>query len=274
MNKIKKFMIGTGSSIAYAIITAIFTIVPDDCFKYIGCFLKYNEVINGLIIRSIITFTVFILANFFFYLYKHKRQSVSLIGRNYSIKIEYGDLLSITDGYVVINFDECFTTSVGDKPSDIKPMSLCGQYLTKHHIDNMQELLVIANVKPARRNSLFNRKDCYEPGTIVPNGKYLLMAFSKLDKNGLGHLTYDEYLKCLDTLWEQLDLYHGTSDVYIPVLGANITRFDKELSQQELLDTIISSYRLSPKKMKKLYTLHIVCKELEGFSLNDVFGVG
>ena len=42
---------------------------------------------------------------------------------------------------------------------------------------------------------------------------------------------------------------------------------------KELLDTMISSYRLSPKKMKKPYKLHIVCREREGFSLNDIFGV-
>ena len=115
--------------------------------------------------------------------------------------------------------------------------------------------------------------DRYASGTIVPNGDYLLMAFAKLNQNGLGHLTYDEYLECLNSLWEQIDLWHGTSDVYVPILGSKITRFDKELTQQELLDTMISSYRLSPKKMKKPYKLHIVCREREGFSLNDIFGV-
>ena len=102
---------------------------------------------------------------------------------------------------------------------------------------------------------------------------FLLMAFAKLDKNGLGHLSYDEYIECLNKLWEQIDIYHGTSDVYMPILGSKITRFDKELTQQELLDIIISTYRLSPKKMKEAYKLHIMCKAREGFSLNDVFGI-
>jgi hypothetical protein len=44
-------------------------------------------------------------------------------------------------------------------------------------------------------------------------------------------------------------------------------------NQQELLDVIIASYRLSPKKMKRPFTLHIVCKKCEGFSLNDIMGV-
>ena len=137
----------------------------------------------------------------------------------------------------------------------------------------MQELLDKAGIKPERGKSQFKGMDRYASGTIVPNGDYLLMAFAKLDQNGLGHLTYDEYLECLNTLWEQIDLWHGISDVYVPILGSKITRFDKELTQQELLDTMISSYRLSPKKMKNPYKLYIVCREREGFSLNDIFGV-
>lgn len=70
-----------------------------------------------------------------------------------------------------------------------------------------------------------------------------------------------------------MDMHHGTSDVYMPILGSKIVRFDKELSQQELLDTIIASYRVSPYKLKESYSLHIVCRERKDFSLNDVFGV-
>lgn len=273
MNKVLNFLIGKGSAIAYALITAIFTIIPEDCFKIIKFNANWSDTANVLIIRLIVCATVFIVTNVGYKIYKKKRKKVSISGKNYSIEIEYGDLLSITDGKVVINFDECFTTKVGEEPADIKPASVCGQYLEKHPISNMQGLIDKADIKPARGKSQFKGMDRYAPGTIVPNGDYLLMAFAKLDANGLGHLTYGEYLDCLNTLWAQIDLRHGTSDVYLPILGSKITRFDKDLSQQELLDTMISSYRLSPQKMKKPCKLHIVCKERDGFSLNDVFGV-
>ena len=272
MNKVIKFLMGKGSKIGYTIITVIFTIMPEDYFKIVTINANLSETANVLIIRLIVCSIVLICANMGYSLYKEKRKKVSINGKNYSIQVEYGDLLNITGGKVIVNFDECFTTKVGEDPADIKPESVCGQYLKKHPISNMQELIDKAKVKPVRGKSQYNGQNRYAPGTIVPNGDYLLMAFAKLDQNGLGHLNYDEYLKCLNTLWEQIDLHHGTSNVYLPILGSKITRFDKELTQQELLDTMINSYRLSPKKMKKPYTLHIICKEREDFSLNDVFG--
>ena len=57
----------------------------------------------------------------------------------------------------------------------------------------------------------------------------------------------------------------------IPILGAGTTRFDdKLLTQQELLDIIVASYKLSSHKIKEPNQLHIVCKKREGFSLNRV----
>ena len=42
---------------------------------------------------------------------------------------------------------------------------------------------------------------------------------------------------------------------------------------RELLDAMLSSYLLSPYKMKLPFTLHFVCKERDGFSLNNIMGV-
>ncbi len=273
MSKMWKLFTNKGSTTAYALLTAIFTIVPEDCFKLVVMNDKWSDATNILINRLIICASIFVLANVGYYVYRKKRRKVTINENNYSIQIEYGDLFSINSGKIVIDFDECFTTQVGNAPDKIKPESICGQYLSKHPINNMDTLINAAGVKPARGKSECNGQTRYNPGTIVPNNDFLLMAFAKLDKDGLGHLTYDEYLQCLDTLWQQFDKYHGTSDVYMPILGSKITRFDKELTQQELLNIIISSYRLSPKKLRRPYKLHIVCREREGFSLNDVYGV-
>lgn len=273
MSKIRNLFVNKGSAVAYAVLSFIFAIIPEDCFKLSVKEDEWPDATIILINRIIICVIVLVLANIVYCIYRKMRKKVTIRGNNHIIQIEYGNLFAIKSGKIVIDFDECYTTRVGSAPSDIKPDSVCGQYLSKHPIVSMEKLINYAGVKAAKGKSEYNGQIRYTPGTIVPNEDFLLMAFAKLDKDGLGKLTYDEYIECLNTLWQQIDKYHGTSDVYMPVLGSKITRFDRELSQQELLDIMISSYRLSTKKLRQPYKLHIVCREREGFSLNDVYGV-
>ena len=272
MSKIRALLTNRGSSIAYAIISAVFMIVPEDAFKYGFIQCEWSETIIILVNRVFLFTVILIVANLIFYYYRNNRKKVTIEDRNIIIKVEYGDLTSIEDGKKIIHFDECFSTTVGDRPQDIKPESVCGQYLAKFPIDDMQSLILSSGIR-SNGVSQYNNLPKYESGYIIPRDDFFLMAFAKLDRDGLGKMKYSQYLDCLNRLWQQIDLYHGTDDVYLPILGSKITRFNQELTQQELLDIMISSYRLSPKKLKRPYTLHIVCKERDGFSLNEVFGV-
>ena len=105
----------------------------------------------------------------------------------------------------------------------------------------------------------------------MPYNEYLLLAFTKLDKDGLGRMSREDFLQCLDYLWMELDQYHADQSVAIPILGSGVTRFkDETLLQQQLLDMIIASYKVSPYKMKSPSVLHIVCQKNEYFSLNKI----
>ena len=213
MNKIIKIFLNKGSTIAYAIITAIFTIVPEEFFSLVHINQKMSDAQTIIVNRFVLCVLIFTISNLLYRQYIKNRKKVYVSGNNFIIQIEYGNIFDFTDGKKVISFDECFSTRVGEAPSDIKPDSVCGQYLKKHPVSNIQSLIEKAGINPAKGKSKFNNQLRYELGTLVPNNDYLLMAFARLDQNGLGYMSYGDYLKCLNTLWEQIDLYHGTSDV-------------------------------------------------------------
>lgn len=282
--KMIKFLFGNGSSFAFALISLLLAIIPENFFKttWVASLIKSIRpmitdenlwTITVILNKFLLCLCIVFIVKLFYVLWKKIRRKVVVRDLNYSVSIEYGDILEIKKGKKVINFDECFTTAVGDKPWEIRKDSICGQYLLKYGPVDICKLIEDAKVQPARSKSNFNNQTRYESGTIVPNKQFLLLAFARLDKDGRGYLTYDEYLKCLNKLWDQIDIYRGTDDVYIPILGSHITRFDVELNQQQILDVMISSYRLSQKRIRNPERLHIVCRKQENFSINDVLGI-
>ncbi len=272
-------------SYTFAIISAVFTIVPEAVFKKIMLISKesfkhftwkyitvseVNVIINHILFIAITLFIVTIIYGFHLYL----RKKVIIKGDNYKIIVEYGDLFKIKNCKKVINFDECFSTNIGDTPSDIKLTSICGQYLKNNPNLDVQSLIYNSQLCTLKSKSKYKSKERYELGRIVPNGEYLLLSFTKLDKKGLARLTRDEYLNCLKILWEEIDTYYGQKDVAIPILGSGLTRFadgsGASISQQELLDLIIWSYKLSSHKIKLPYKLRIICRKSEDFSINNI----
>ena len=125
------------------------------------------------------------------------------------------------------------------------------------------------------QKNLHKQQTKYKPGTIVANGNDLLMAFAPLDADGRGRFnSLKEYEDCLSTMWNELDKHYGQNDVCIPVLGSGVTRFGTDNgdspTQQELLDMMIWSYKLSSNKIKPPYKLRIICQKNNGFSLNQI----
>lgn len=256
---------------AVSTISLIFTFVPESVFAQHKLFANLSNETNIVINRIIAFVIVMAFVAAVHALYLCLRRSVRIKGNNYSIKVSYGDIFKQKKCKIVIPFDECFTTAVGIAPDEIKPTSICGQYLLKHPIGSMAPLLEKAKLKPIDSKSQYNNQERYESGRLVPRDNFLLMSFAKLDKDGLGRMTRDEYIDCLSVLWSEIDKYYGQTDVCISVLGSGITRLDDtSLSQQELLDMIIKSYQLSAHKIKKPAQLHIVCRRSDDFSLNRI----
>ena len=271
---------------AFAVFSGLMTIVSESLFQ--NCSIVNEDIIenskvlswldveavNVTIMKILVFDSLIVVAVLLSCVYSLIRKE-KIDGNNYSVVIEYGDLLKKRKGQRLINFDECFTTKVGIGPADIKKDTICGQYLIQHPNLNIRALIAASGVRPCRRKSKYNNSTCYEPGTIVANGDDLLMAFARLDPNGKStKFTVEEYLKCLSLLWEESDNNYNIKDVYIPVLGSGIARFENGISQsipkQELVDLMIASYKLSPHKLKNKNTLHIVCKRSADFSMDKI----
>lgn len=256
---------------ALSIITAVFTLVPEAIFGKWKLLLNFSGETNIVLTRILTFIVVLVLSIIINSICLFFRRGICIKGNNYSIQIRYGNLFRMRTCKKLIPFDECFTTCVGNAPSNINPDSVCGQYLKENPIQNMQLLIDNAQLKSSKSKSKYQSKERYDSGKLVPHGDYLLMAFAKLDKNGLGILSRNEFIDCLSTLWNEIDRYYGQKDVCIPVLGSGVTRMDGiSLTQQELLDIIIGSYKLSPRKIRPPSQLHIVCKKRDGFSLNKI----
>lgn len=275
-----------GLSGAFAVFSVLMTFLPESFFSF--CHVIKEEMLkniswldtntcNIIIARGLLFLDLFVLLTLLSWLYSLFKK-VKIKGNNYYIVVEYGDLLKKENCQRVINFDECFTTKVGSSPADIKEDTICGQYLTQNPQLNVEELISTSGVKPCRRKSKYKNLTCYEPGTIVPNGDDLLMAFTRLESNGIGmKFTVEEYLKCLSRLWKEIDANYCNKDVCVPVLGSGIARFENGTSpsipKQELVNLMIASYKLSPHKLKNNNILHIVCwKQSDNFSMDKVIG--
>lgn len=258
-------------SLTLAITTGCFSFFSEECFNKTICwsFLPsyWNETINKILFLIIIGFLVYLGMS----TWKYFRKKITIKGHDYKLIVEYGDIFNTQNCKRVINFDECFSTEIGEAPYQIKTSSICGQFLQKNSNIDVPALLSNLGLKPQRKLSDFSSKKCYEPGSLIPYGEYLLMAFGKLNKDGRAVMTRTDYIDSLNTLWKEIDKYYTQSDVAIPVLGAGITRFKGEmLTQQQLIDIIIASYQISQYKIKKPNCLHIICKERDDFSLNKV----
>ena len=258
--------------IVSTLVSISFMFIPESLFAKYNIFPNISYEMNIIVNRILFLFGIILLSVILTAIYICIYKKITIKGHNYTIQIEYGDINKVKKCKRVINFDECFSTNVGDSPSDIKPTSICGQYLLKNPNIDMDRLIAKAGLKPAKTNSKFQNKVRYDSGKLVSNGDDLLMAFAKLDEDGIGtFFSYQEFLDCLSILWEEIDKYYGQKDVCIPILGSGLTRINgQSLTQQELLDVIIMSYKLNIHKIKKPYKLRIICKKSGGFSLNNI----
>ena len=159
---------------AFGAVSALFTFLPESFFaikKWLISDIVAKNLATGtieiaemnvFINRCLCFAAIWILAAVVYGTFLKFKWFVTIKGKNYTIKIEYGNLLKVKKCRKVISFDECYTTQIGTNPGDIKPTSICGQYLRENPNLNMQQLITNANLLPESTKSKYQNKDRYQ----------------------------------------------------------------------------------------------------------------
>lgn len=182
------------------------------------------------------------------------------------LEVKIGDIFEEGD-LRAINFNEYFDT-IADNTL-ISKLSLNGKYLDNvvSDIDALDGAIArdshLAEMKIDNNVSRKMGKTIrYKLGSIHAADEYLLVAFSKFDKDNKAYLHMRDYINCLMTFWEEVDRVYSSRAIAIPLMGAGITRFkDAVVSEQELLELLIWSFRVSRVKFRHPAKVTIVVHE-------------
>lgn len=177
-------------------------------------------------------------------------QNVTLNINNSTLEIGRGNIFE-EDGFKIIAFNEFFDTQVDDVI--ISKNTLNGKYITRFypHVSDLDEIISSDTHssekiiwKSERKGGKSSR---YKLETIVKNGEFFLLAFTRFDENNRAFLEIDDYIDCLMNMWNECDIHYGGNTVVLPLLGSGITRFRgyENITDQELLEIIIWTFKVS-----------------------------
>ncbi len=182
------------------------------------------------------------------------------------LEVKIGDIFK--EGELrAINFNEYFDTVADDKL--IAKASLNGKYLENNVSDiaalnkAISEDAHLSEMKlDENKSRKLGKKTPYKLGSIHLENDYLLVAFSRFDKDNKAYLSMRDFINCLMTFWEEVDRVYASKSVAIPLMGAGITRFkDANVSEQELLELLIWSFKVSRVKFRHPAKVTIVIHE-------------
>lgn len=245
----------------------------------IGLVLSFILIFKGVpdehkSIAAVIFMSLLIIIYIFLWIRANTMQKIKLEMNNSVLEIKLGDIFEEKE-FKVIAFNEYFDTQVDEKV--ISSNTLNGKYI-KEKVDDINTLdkliekeLTSRNLKSIQNSERKLGKKCkYDLGTIVKNGDYLLMAFSKFDEDNRAYLSLEDYIDCLLNFWNEVDIVYNGNSVSIPVLGSGITRFKgyDMIKPQELLELLIWSFKVSKVKISYSSKVTIVIHESQKDKIN------
>ena len=241
------YKIITAISVVFSLIS-IFVEIPKECKIYTG----------------FVFLSVLVLVYIFIWIHANKRIKVKLNIDGSDVHVLSGDLFK-QEGLKVIPFNEYFDTKVDDVI--IGEKSLNGQYIKNYcedidFLDNAikedHHLKKYINKSNVKRNGKTIK---YELGTSILINEYVLVAFSKFDKDNKAYLTIHDYLQFLVCFWNEINRIYAQRPVSVPIFGSGITRFKggfEDIDDNELLNIMIWTFKISKIKFKYPARLSII----------------
>lgn len=214
------------------------------------------------------------------YVYKSSgldSMSLNLDGSIFEITV--GDIFEQdSNDYKVIAFNEYFDTLVDNDL--ISETSLNGQYLLKKYpkeedIQKFNERVL--NDRRLQKNiketdverDLGGNTTRYELGSILKDGDYFLLALSKFNEKNEANLRLTEYATCLLKFWSEVNTLYNQKTVVLPLLGSGLTRHrDFNATNQELLEVLIWTFKISKVKFKEPSKIRIVIRDSQKGEIN------
>lgn len=211
----------------------------------------------------------------------NKKNKTSFKINGTKINIFIGDIFNQKDGLKVIPMNEYFDTQVDDVV--IAKNSLHGKYLTSvftdYNVFNETVKEKLTPVKVIKERKIKDHQNKYELGSLIVIGDYALTAFTRFDENNRAYLLGKDYLYFWGSFWANLDKVCAGRNVYVPLFGAGLTRFNEySPTKQELLENML--FALKNSGFRNTYSnksINIViyrddAKEIDFYHIAERFG--
>lgn len=233
------------------------SMVVTTVLAFVDLCLQVKFIIGGCFLETLLVVYVILL------IMANVMTHLTLKINNSTVNIKFGDIFK-QDDLKVIAFNEYFDTKVDD--IIISSKTLNGKYLLSltQPIEELDDL--IANSIHLQERKVGENKKRksgkiikYRLGSIFKHNDYLLVSLTHFDENNRANLTLQEYSDCLMNMWNEIDILYNGQTVTLPLLGSGITRFkDCDVTDQELLEIILWTYRISKVKFTYPSCLNIV----------------
>lgn len=208
-------------------------------------------------------------------------RNLNLLIDGSKVSVLTGDLFK-QSGLKAIAFNEYFDTQVDDRI--ISKSSLNGIYIETYSNRTAEELNQIINDYQFEEGEILDgeverngKSKKYKLGTVCVIDDFLLVVFSKFDKQNKAVLTMPEYLEFLINFWDGVNRVYSQKSVSVPIFGSGITRIKehKNISDEELLKIMLWTFRISEMRFKHPAKLSIVIHgdKIDSINLLDIKSV-